>query len=278
MVNGFDQRLAAYSADTGRPVFCLQDWLQEPDGSSIVPSDVHLFVLQAGLAKLWRSWGIEPDVVLGFGAGQYTAACAAGGLCFNDAVILIAERENVLATLDGNAQEFNGSGFDESMLSDSVKTALNSFEALADKFNYYPANLPLICSLSGHTVPVHRSLGGSYWRQQCLARQMLTESLETLANLDCDYILELGPVGAGKPGFLETVPAKRLRSLSSDTGVATSMRDTLGQLYVAGANPNFKALYESRKRRRISMPTYPFQKKRYWITEIADCTEEKIEV
>ncbi|MGA8330542.1 MAG: beta-ketoacyl synthase N-terminal-like domain-containing protein, partial [Mycobacterium sp.] len=37
-----------------------------------------LFAVEMGLARLWQSWGIEPDVVLGHSVGQYAAACVAG--------------------------------------------------------------------------------------------------------------------------------------------------------------------------------------------------------
>ncbi|WP_434380753.1 SDR family NAD(P)-dependent oxidoreductase [Melittangium boletus] len=44
------------------------------------------FAVQVGLAALWRSWGVEPEVVLGHGVGEVAAACIAGGLEASDAV------------------------------------------------------------------------------------------------------------------------------------------------------------------------------------------------
>ena len=43
-----------------------------------------LFAVEMGLARLWQSWGIEPDVVLGHSVGQYAAACGAGVFGIDD--------------------------------------------------------------------------------------------------------------------------------------------------------------------------------------------------
>ena len=59
-----------------------------------------LFTLQAALTKLWRSWGIEPDVVLGEGIGQYAAACVAGVMTWEDGLRLVAERSRLACKVE----------------------------------------------------------------------------------------------------------------------------------------------------------------------------------
>src|SRR5581483_3474472 len=59
-----------------------------PDGQRLLQKSIYaqpaLFALEYALAQVWRSWGITPDAVLGYGVGAYVAACIAGALSLED--------------------------------------------------------------------------------------------------------------------------------------------------------------------------------------------------
>jgi len=60
-----------------------------------------LFAIQVALAALWRSFGIEPDAVVGHSMGEVAAAHVAGALSLDDAARIIARRSQLLRTISG---------------------------------------------------------------------------------------------------------------------------------------------------------------------------------
>ena len=55
-----------------------------------------VFALQYALAELWKSWGIQPALVLGHSLGEYAAACIAGLFDLENALRLVALRGRLL--------------------------------------------------------------------------------------------------------------------------------------------------------------------------------------
>ena len=79
-----------------------------PDGSESSELDQTaytqpaLFALEYALAKLWESWGIVPDAVMGHSVGEYVAACLAEVFTLEEGLTLIAQRGHLLQSLPRN--------------------------------------------------------------------------------------------------------------------------------------------------------------------------------
>jgi FkbH-like protein len=61
-----------------------------------------LFAVMVSLAAVWRSFGVEPDAVVGHSQGEVAAACVAGALSLEDAAKVVALRGRALSVLGGS--------------------------------------------------------------------------------------------------------------------------------------------------------------------------------
>ncbi|GAB3109628.1 type I polyketide synthase [Streptomyces calidiresistens] len=62
------------------------------------------FAVQVGLAELWRSWGVEPDGVIGHSTGEVAAQYLAGVLGFEDAVKVVHHRSSLQQRATGQGR------------------------------------------------------------------------------------------------------------------------------------------------------------------------------
>jgi myxalamid-type polyketide synthase MxaE and MxaD len=100
-----------------------------------------LFVIQMALAALWRSWGVEPDAVVGHSMGEVAAACFAGALNLNDAAKVICCRSAFVKSTIGR-----GAMCAVELSIEEARLALEGYE---DRVSIAVSNSPTSTVLSG---------------------------------------------------------------------------------------------------------------------------------
>lgn len=149
------QRCAAAVSDIlEKPLLDVIFDVDSPDSDATLQQTCYaqpaLFAVELGLARLWQSWGLQPDVVLGHSVGQYSAACVAGVLSVEDGAVLMAERGRLFGSLPAGGRMV------------AVFTAAPRVEALTDEFPslsvaaYNGANTVL----SGPAADLERAVAG----------------------------------------------------------------------------------------------------------------------
>ena len=123
---------------------------------------------------------------------------------------------------------------------------------------------------------------GAYWRQHARQPVAVASGVEALADLDIDLVIELGPHSVLGPMAIQAWPdSASSRGVNVSPVTPASLRrpprdgstlapessfvDAVGEAYEAGLDISFEGLFAGEKRRRISLPGYPFQRERYWL-------------
>lgn len=267
-LNGVYQTLTNSDSDSSAD---LTSWFDDSTGekkATDLPLDVIQFVCQLGLAEVWQVHGVEPDVVAGFGIGQYAAAVFTGMLSLEEGLKLVVERDRLLKNTSMMSSQ---SSTDESNLDETTKAALQQFEEFADTMDYFPANRLILNSLTGQAVPMQQLLAGSFWREHAVGKEKIAESLSSIVEINCELVLEIG-VGQAITEVCEKLSAEQtltvLPSTQSNGVSPCSIITTLASLFVGGCPLDLVALYAKLEPQKMSLPTYPFERKRYWISDL----------
>ena len=211
-----------------------------------------LFALQYALAEVWRSWGIEPDAVLGVGIGEYVAAVVSGVMSCEDALKLIVERARIrrLALRDGELDRI-----------------LDEFEATAAAVPFRLPAAIFVSGITGKPLVEGETPGAAYWRRQVFHESQLEPGISALTDKGYDHFLEIGPPGGvprvecfRRPGSSVTW----LSSLSENRGAWRSMLEALASLYVRGVTIDWNSFDEPYGPLKFPLPTYPFERERCW--------------
>ena len=195
-----------------------------------------IFALECALTAMWSSVGIRPTVVVGHGLGELAAACSAGVFELEDGLRLAATRGMLMAAKDD---------------------ALDALEATCAEISFSPPSVRMLSHVTGRLVPADEVLDGAYWREQAHQPESRPRDLRALADLRVDLVLEIGPQAASGPVPLHDWPEA---AGSEDIAFAEAVTTA----YEAGLPVSFAGLFAGEKRCRISLPGYPFQRRRHW--------------
>lgn len=109
-----------------------------------------LFVVEYALAKLWMSWGIRPEAMIGHSIGEYVAACLAGVFSLEDALSLVVTRGRLMQQQPGGAMLAVG------LLLDDVQHLLSE---IGEKLSIAANNSPGSSVVSGTLEAIERLEG-----------------------------------------------------------------------------------------------------------------------
>jgi|GEM_PF-106828 len=153
-----------------------------------------------------------------------------------------------------------------------LEPILESFAELTRKIALSAPKLPFLSNVSGTWITEAEATDPMYWVRHLRSTVQFSKNLD-VALADPDMVmLELAP-GRTLTSLVKAHPAAGrtrvvhsvLRHPTEKISDVAFMLDVVGRLWMSGVAFDWKAFYEGRGTRRISLPTYPFEHQRYWI-------------
>jgi len=149
-----------------------------------------------------------------------------------------------------------------------MEPMLAAFAQVANEIQFSTPTLKLLSNATGQ-LTTDEMANSKYWVDHVRRPVYFAKGMHTLYQLGYELFVEMGPkptlLGMGKNCLPESYGVW-LPSLRSGQSEWQQLLDTLGELYVRGAEVDWKRFEDPYPRRRVTLPTYPFQRQRYWIT------------
>lgn len=156
--------------------------------------------------------------------------------------------------------------------SSMVEPIMERFTACMAAIKLAPPTIPFLSNVTGTWITPAQAMAPAYWTKHLRACVRFADGLRELAKEESLLALEVGPG--------QTLSSFARHALVADTNQAvfpslqqsTSQRSelftlftALGQLWLSGVVPDWRAVHGEQKCHRFPLPTYPFERQRYWI-------------
>ena len=218
------------------------------------------------MAQLWISWGTQPEAFVGHGTSEYVAACLSGVFTIDETLFLLVTRGRLMQNLSAEAILTVHANEQE------IQPYLGPFSKAINKVRLQPPNIPILSNLTGTWLTQQEALDPSYWIKHFHQPVRFSDCLQELVKETHRVLLEVGPGDTlttlarkdqDKCHFYLTLPSI-CHTEDSKTDLESILM-TLGRLWSAGLKLNWTMFYDSEKRHRLPLPTYPFERQKYWI-------------
>lgn len=196
----------AIAAEAGFSV--LAELGADPAASQLARIDVVqplLFAMAVSLAALWRSWGVEPDAVVGHSMGEVAAAHVAGALSLADAAAIVCRRSRLLRRISGQGEM--------ALVELSLSEAQEALSAYPERLSVAVSNSPRATVIAGEPsalAEVLAQLGekGVFCRRVKVDVASHSPQVEPLREDLLAALSQLAPTAAGLPMYSTVTGAR----------------------------------------------------------------------
>ncbi len=248
---------------------CLSDVFKLEDALSVLAERARLIQeMPVGSMRAVRL--PEKDVRRYLSNGLSIAACNAPSLCVvSGQTDAVKKFDKAMHQQDVKTIELHTSHAFHSEMMEPVK---GPFAQSFSDITLNDPQIPFISCLTGTWITSEDAKDPKYWAKQLRQPVQFSNGILELQKKPGRLLIEVGP------GTTLSTFAKQHAGSKTDQTVLTSlhhprekrsalscMLGTLGQTWLAGCSIDWRGFYRNERRRRIVLPTYPFEKKRYWV-------------
>ncbi len=156
--------------------------------------------------------------------------------------------------------------------SEMMEPVLHLFTAKVRKAKLHSPQIPFISNVTGKWITAQEATDPNYWAAHLRQTVRFADGLTELAQGQPGILLEVGPgqtlttLALQHPGFSAGQSAvTSLGRAKEPTAEVESMLNALGRLWLSGVTVDWPGYYANERRHRLPLPTYPFERKRYWV-------------
>jgi amino acid adenylation domain-containing protein len=153
-----------------------------------------------------------------------------------------------------------------------VESVIAPFVEAVARTKLESPKIPFISNVTGTWIATEEATNPEYWGRQLREPVRFASGIGELLRKSDVVLLEVGPgqtlrrAAAQQAGhWLRHPPMASLPDAEDKAGTQKQLLESLGRLWLAGVPIDWESFQTGRKRRRIALPTYPFERKRYWV-------------